>query len=603
MVIKDLYSADEKQSSQKSLQTLAPPADRLLASFIDLLFHAPVFALLSSAVLYRLNLLKLTISTTSEKMAVIAQLIWIVLIGTVILQGIYLKIWKKTPGMRLLKLELHNLNKGDLTWGQCLMRSTVWSFEILFMGIPLLEIFSHPKRHALHDRVSETEVRTQKYWGAMAPMPSEKATVQVVFTSVLMLALGWMTALFSGVQKGITEGSIAMAEWREQSRLCSQVDDVSGYSDVDLTELRNRIDFGLSLYLLEQIDADCFRKEVDLAVTKEVAGAQVWVGRALLSTPFSVERQSYFTRACAEDPRWCLKPLIQEKGSLSDAKEILNGRFDRNIHDDSLSYSTAKLILLNRLGAADQAAKLIESLQSKGIRATGLVAEQLRSVARTNPDRMSSVIGTLKSVMVEKDYMRLNSDLCLRQLESGCGGKVPECEAMLSMLPKYKESLSDLVVSRALFKSSACKRDFAENMEYWTLLTSEGLQKLVRMAMQLEKVSTSSAGLAQLRNFIKDESEKSEFRLDALQLLLSRSNFAGDWKLVSYFWSQLNWTHASYLSATEWLIRVSRKNGNKDLLVSMGKTFAEIPGLKIEWGLMKPKGQERLPSSVERNNQ
>jgi hypothetical protein len=123
------------------------------------------------------------------------------------------------------------------------------------------------------------------------------------------------------------------------------------------------------------------------------------------------------------------------------------------------------------------------------------------------------------------------------------------------------------------------------------------------MAMQIEKESTQSAGLAKLRNFIKDESEKSELRLDALQLLLSRSKFAGDWKLVSYFWSQLDWTHASYLSASEWLIREGRKTGNKELLVSLGKTFSEIPGLKIEWSLMKPKGQERLPASFERNRQ
>lgn len=602
MVIKDLYSSDEKRIPQLPILNLAPPVDRMLASFLDLLFHSPIFALLSSAILYRLNLLKLTISTTTEKMAVFGQLVWIVLVGTIILQSIYLKLWKKTPGMRLFKLELQSLNNTDLSWGQCLLRSTVWSFEILFMGIPLLEIFSHPKRHALHDRISETEVRTQKQWGAHAPMPSEKSTVQVVFTCVLMLGLGWMTAIFSGVQKGITDGSIAMAEWRDQSRLCSQVDEVSTYSDVDLTDLKNRIDFGLSLFFLEQIDADCVRKEVDLAVIKGVSGPLPWVGRALLSTAFSQERQNYVIKACTEDARWCTKTLFQEKGSLADAKEILKGMTGRVAAGDSLSYSTAKLILLNRLGAADKASQLIDTLQSKGIRATGLVAEQLRAVSRTNPERMPSVIGTLKSVMVEKDYMRLNSDLCLRQLEAGCGGKVAECDTMISLLPKYKDSLSDLVVSRALFKTALCKKDLTENMEYWTLITSEGLQKLVRLAMQMEKESTQSTALAKLRTFVKNESEKNELRLDALQLLLSRSNFAGDWKLVSYFWNQLDWTQASYLSASEWLMRETRKNRNKELVLSLGKTFAEIPGLKIEWGLLNQKSSERLPASVERNN-
>lgn len=599
MVIKDIYSSEKKPTSAEAMTNLAPPGDRLLAGFLDLLFHTPVFTLLSSLVVYRLNLLKATFSTTSEKMAVFAQLIWIVIIGSVILQGIYFKIWKKTPGMRLMKLELRSLNQHELTWGQCLLRSTVWCFELCMLGLPLLEIFSHPKRQAIHDRISESEVVTRKSVGAMGPLPAEKSTVQFIYMTVLMLMLGWMTAFFSSTQNRIVDGSISMTEWRENDRLCSQVDEVGSYSRIDLNEAKARLDFATSLYMLEQIDEDCFRQEVDFAIMREASGPVVWVGRALLSGKHTDEQQKYQAKACAEASHWCPKSLYQQKGPLSEANEILKVVSGKKFDQKELAYKTSALILLNRLGAAAPAEKIIESLQGQGVRATGLVAEQLKTVGRTNPDRIPSVLATLKSVMVEKDYLRLNSEICLHRLESGCGGKAPECEIMSSMLPSYKESLEDLVVSRALFKSSLCKKDLMENMEYWTLVESEGLQRLLRISLQVEKEASRAQGLTKLRNFVVDESQKVELRLDALQLLLSRSNYPEDWKLATYLWNRLDWTQASFLAASEWLIRQGSASGKMDTVLSLKNTFSAIPGLKLDWGLLQQKNQGRLPANAE----
>jgi hypothetical protein len=284
---------------------------------------------------------------------------------------------------------------------------------------------------------------------------------------------------------------------------------------------------------------------------------------------------------------------------MTEARDVLRSHASTNIISESLALQTAKLILVNRLGAADQAANMIESIQDRGVRATGLVAEHLKAVSRMNPDRMPSVLSTLKSVMVEKDYMRLNADLCVHQLESGCGTKVNECTTLSNLLPKYKESLTDLVVSRALFKSAVCARDLASGMEYWTLISSEGLQKLVGFAIMLEKPATQGQGLAKVRSFIKDETQKLELRLDALQLLLSRSQLAADWKLASYLWSQFDWTQASFLSASEWLMREGGKQGRSDVVMSFADVFSAIPGLAIDWRLTLQKTKERMPANVE----
>lgn len=592
MVLKDPFSNEAHQSNPTGLHiTLPPPSDRVLASFFDFLFHIPFFSLVSFIILYRLNLLKLTIAATSELMAVVAQLVWVAFIGSIVLNSIYLKFWKKTPGMRIMKLELRTLNRTNLTWEQCLMRSGVWAIEILMLGIPLLVILSHQRRQAFHDRISETEVISLKsYGGALSPLPAEKALVSVVAMALLMLGLGWMTAFFSLTQKGIQSGTMALSEWRSQGQLCSQVDEISTYSNIDLTQLPMRLDFSIALFLLEQIDSQCLNKEIEFAFYKKVSTSLVWVGRALLSPHYTDERAGYLSKACASDSRWCVKSLFHEKGPLSEAMALLKKEKELGpISENTISYTAAKLIVFNRLGENVLSQKLIQKLQDRGIRATGLVAEQLKVISRERPTELTSALTTLKSVMVEKDFLRLNAELCLRQLETGCTSKINECEMMNSMVSEYKdESLNDLMIGRAIFKDSICKDTVAANIEYWTLVNNKSLQKLIQISMEMDNEAKRTQGLVRLRNFVKDKSQVDELRLDALQLLMQNSQFEKDWLLVSKLWGELHWTQSIYLSATEWIMREAQKSRRDAVLVSLQEVAAKVPGLKLAWGLLQP---------------
>lgn len=619
MVLKDPFSNASNQTNLRGLKQsmqfvpssisapssqLAPPSDRVLASFFDFLFHIPFFSLASFIILYRLNLLKLTVAATSELMAVVAQLVWVVFIGSIVLNSIYLKFWKKTPGMRIMKLELHSLNRSSLTWEQCLLRSGAWAVEILMFGIPLLVILSHQRRQAFHDRISETEVISLKsYGGALSPLPAEKTLVSVVVMALLMLGLGWMTAFFSLTQKGIQNGTMALSEWRSQGQLCSQVDEISTYSNISLTELSQRLDFSIALFLLEQIDSQCLNKEIEFAFYKKVSSSLVWVGRALLSPLYTEERAGYLSKACSSDSRWCAKSLLHEKGPLNEATALLKSEKAIGPAAETLSYTAAKLIIFNRLGENVISQKLIQKLQSRGIRATGLVAEQLKVISRDRPGELTSALSTLKSVMVEKDFLRLNAELCVRQLETGCASKINECEMMNSLISEYKdESLNDLMIGRAVFKDAICKDTVAANIEYWTLIGNKGLQKLIQIAMEISDDTRHAQALMRLRNFVKDQSEVEDLRLDALQLLMQKSNFQKDWLLVSQLWSELHWTQKIYLSATEWIMREAQKNRQNSIMESLENIAFKVPGLKLSWELIKSQrslqSQKVQPSQI-----
>lgn len=605
MVIKDPFANEMLYVKKEGTSPfLAPPSDRLLASFLDFLFHIPFFSFASFIILYRLNLLKLTIATSTELMAVMAQLAWIFILGSIILNSIYIKFWKKTPGMRIMKLELRALNQQALSWEQCLIRSTIWAAEILMLGIPLLAILSHPKRHAFHDRISETEMVSLKAVGSLSPLPMEKALVSVVVLSIIMLGLGWMTAFFSITQKGIQNGTFALSEWREQGQLCSQVDEISTYSNVNLNPFLVRLDFGIALFFLEQIDHRCLDKELEFAFFKKMESPLVWVGRALLSSPHTEERNAYVKKACELDSRWCMKSLFHEKADLSEVNELLRMEKETPKKEGALlSYLSSKLILFNKIGASDVSQKLLQQLQEQGIRATGLVAEHLKVIAREQPEGLTTALNTLRSVMVEKDFLKLNSEMCLRQLEVGCSSKIKECETMVSLIPQYKEeSFSDFMVSRAFFKDSVCRQNLSENIEYWTLTNNKSLQSLIQLAMEADHMTTRSQALARLRHFVKNEAESEELRFDALQILMSYSHFAPDWLLVSELWNQLHWNQSIYLSASAWMMREAKKKSQNNLILSMENMASKIPGLKLDWNLLQS-GQkshllnQRVPAS------
>lgn len=610
MVIENPYNRELESPPWKEQRHFAKPMDRVLASLFDFLFHTPLFTFFCFILIYRFNLLKITIATTSEKMAVLLQIIWIIIVGTIILQSIYLKLWNKTPGMRLLKLQLRSLNTSELSWQQCLLRSTLWCGEVFLLGIPLLAILSHPKRRAIHDRASETEIYSLKTDVAFEPLAAEKSMAHFIMTALIMLSLGWVTALFSLTHKSLKDGSMALAEWREQGQLCSEVDDLSQYSSIDVSNLNTRLDFVIGLFFLEQLDQSCLRNEIDFAILKNLNKSLVWVGRALLSVPYSKERKAYIENACREDSKWCHSALFFEEANLDDAKKFLNQvsqkvKLDnikkvnkRDNDSDLIAYNAAKLIVLNRLGAVEEAKQALLLLQSNGLRATGLVSEHLKLAVRSNPNETNIILDGIKSVVMEKDYLRLNSEICLRQLESGCRSNLNECEMMRSLLPGYKESLSDIVVDRALYKSAICKKDFVEDMEYWTLISDETMQNLLNITQTIFSPTTSSKGLAQLRDFIKDQSNDISLRFDALQVLMTYSNYDRDWELIPVFWSQLHWTQPIYLQASEWILRKAKGSNQEKFISSLSETFTQIPGLNLTWNLLKAKKADRIPAAI-----
>lgn len=85
------------------------------------------------------------------------QIILLWALTYIVVQTIFLYFTKTTPGGMIMHTRVRALN-GELTWNQCLLRSTFSLLSYVFLCLPFLEIITHPVRRAWHDRVSDTIV-------------------------------------------------------------------------------------------------------------------------------------------------------------------------------------------------------------------------------------------------------------------------------------------------------------------------------------------------------------------------------------------------------------------------------------------------------------
>lgn len=150
MVIPDLSAPNPRESSTTRT---AAPMDRFLAGLFDLLMLVPMASFVPSLHVREARIDYIQGFESNLWHQVI--LLWI--LSYIVIQTIFLYFAQTTPGGLIMNTRVRSLS-GRLTWNQCLLRSTFSLFSWLFMGLPFLEVVTHPVKRAWHDRVSDTIV-------------------------------------------------------------------------------------------------------------------------------------------------------------------------------------------------------------------------------------------------------------------------------------------------------------------------------------------------------------------------------------------------------------------------------------------------------------
>ncbi len=174
MVFPDLSAPMPTQQEQiKPAHVL----DRFLTGLFDLLLMVPIATFIPA---YHIHEARIDYLQGFDS-PLWYQIVFLWILSYVLLQTFFLYFLKATPGGLMTHTRVRSIN-GNLTWNQCLLRSTFSLLSWVFLGLPFLEIITHPQRRAWHDRVSDTYVADLK-----RKSPFESLKFNVPITRVIMI--------------------------------------------------------------------------------------------------------------------------------------------------------------------------------------------------------------------------------------------------------------------------------------------------------------------------------------------------------------------------------------------------------------------------------
>ncbi len=317
MVFVDLSTSEQTNRDTEYASRMASPADRLLAFFIDFLITSPIAGLFASSALRDLKENIIENANTETILLCGMEYVFIFFAVNTLIQILFLHFWNASPGQKILNLKIvkfpNEYSYGPLSFAQCLIRSIGPWLSLFFLGIPMLEVFSHTWRRTFYDRLSDTLVVTLKKKGEKSPLPFEAHFIRqwMQATSFLLVGVG----IFQFIQfLDLDKNSFSKTGSKPNSNCAA----VNLFSNQKFT----RLDRALSIYLVDKEEVSCVERELsnEHIYTKEPALA--YLAKSLLasdeSTKKEYENQTCLVAVNSAECAWLKKSAkIKTTGSLS----------------------------------------------------------------------------------------------------------------------------------------------------------------------------------------------------------------------------------------------------------------------------------------------
>lgn len=295
MLFPDLSAPDINPLKEPKTQTpVAFVADRFLALILDFLIFSPIVSLLLAGLIRQAKTFFM-VNVHSQEGLVAAGLVFVAAVAIIVLlQSVFLYYWQATPGQFFLQMRVvsyPNLRE-RLTYSQCLIRALGFCASFFMMALPFLEVLSHPLRRTFHERASDTLVITLK----KVPDEGPVALEQRFISSWLRLSYLFF-ALFAFVGLLKTYHALSVGEYREVTP-----EAVASCKELKAFDLQgpDRLDAALSLFVLNEITAECLQKEADASLWNDPVNSQAMAYLAKYLLVEGDERAEYLKKACEQ---------------------------------------------------------------------------------------------------------------------------------------------------------------------------------------------------------------------------------------------------------------------------------------------------------------
>lgn len=499
MVIRDLSIYSDEQPAET--HRLATVADRLLAFAIDFFLFSPVVHLLLSFLIRKIEVMRVTAPDSTELIALFFVAGVLTIAFVVSLQTFFLVWVGATPGKYFLKLRVipFDLEKDAVSWPQALLRSVLWILEVALFFVPFLEILSHKKRRALHDRASETVVVTLKAVGDSGPHQLESHFIRQVLVVCTLVVLSWA---FFGVGRAYRmslAGSYKKAEMAENGQLCQFIEDGS----------LNRVDEALALFLADAVSDECVYLESDFALWTADNNLKAWasLAMAVVSKSDTKLSESYLQRTCElapENEACALSNYFLGKDSKKNLAKL--GQDSSMDEGSSLSAKVLQVMSKERSAHLSAMASSLQKLEHPALVPFKLKHQVKAYWAEHDLEKARGVFQGGVLSLGSQAREEISTWMCLEEMQQECS---PASVSMACRDLKKEGPSDNLEFAWASIKASECSRSsnavlsrfkdlFSKRKDFKKLaeaMLNEKKMSVSRQAAEFEEIATKGTGL------------------------------------------------------------------------------------------------------------
>ncbi len=450
MVYQDFPQQQTPPNYGPNTLRIAPVLDRFLAFIFDVVLFTPVFGFILANLFRKLQMVYFSSPNSVEFLILLIVAVIFSLFLCILFQSLFLILLGATPGKYFFKLKVVSVQQPQarLRFSQALLRSFLWSCEVLCFCVPFLEVASESHRRPLHDRASGLMVVTLKAQGDQGPHQMETHFVRQFLVVMSLCLFMWGIFFVGHFYKLAVQGEFKKGELEREDYLCASVSQV-------VDEKESRIDKALALFLADEISEDCLAAEADFVLWTPNEDEKSWayLAKGMLKRYDTDVFEAYLDKACEVDEAGTACGIAKYEADPSkneipkDAKtsEILNVTEDF----EKGRYAEAERQFL----------KLSKEEGFHSFAQAGLVKAFW---AQNKTERAKGAYQNVVHQMDRAHQMDLAAWICHEELDRSCSAQAVEaCEDLKSTVKAARAPLQETFAAVALIREKECRKTSA----------------------------------------------------------------------------------------------------------------------------------------------
>jgi uncharacterized RDD family membrane protein YckC len=411
----------EPHASTPLPELLARPLDRLAAVIVDVfVMLVPVFVVLS-APFKRVLTASFILGSEPDFILQLSLMVLLAMVMLVAYQTLLHFFFQATFGKMLFDLRVKPVFGGEhLGFWACFARSCVWIVEVFPAGLPMLSVFSDPRRRTLHDRICDTVVVSRSTTAVGGPAPWERGLVRGFFAASFLFALmvgGFHLARF--FEHFRTEkGLMSMLE-----RDSAECEAVSKYADSGDEREHGRLQLAMSLYAAGLADRSCLEVELEREMAEQTpVGAISYLAQAFVNADDAEVSNSYLDQVCDESPSSieCTMSQVVSRWSEEDWEAVETLLKSADAGSGYLEVWAVRHFM--KQARYQPALEFLDRLSDHKELASFSLVQRVRALYNSYHESEATVaLAQALPALSKEEGEEIGSWMCAQQLQSGCG--------------------------------------------------------------------------------------------------------------------------------------------------------------------------------------